>query len=79
MIAAIKRDFETRFAAYVEAGEMNIMIAHTQNYEEAEIFRKEIEETFPGIPVTFADPLSLSVSCHIGPGALAIACARIVK
>ena len=26
--------------------------------------------------VDFCDPLSLSVSCHIGPGALAIACSK---
>ena len=34
---------------------------------------QEIREAFPDISVTDCDPLSLSVSCHIGPGALAVA------
>ncbi|MDE6274903.1 MAG: DegV family EDD domain-containing protein, partial [Clostridiales bacterium] len=76
MIAAIKRDLETRFSAFVQNGEMRIAVAHTANYEEAENFKKELETAFPGIPVVFVDPLSLSVSCHIGPGALACACMR---
>lgn len=76
MIAAIKRDLETRFSAFVANGEMRIAVAHTANYAEAENFKKELEVSFPGIPVLFVDPLSLSVSCHIGPGALACACMR---
>ena len=38
-------------------------------------FARAAEEVL-GVPVTFCDPLSLSVACHIGPGALAIACSR---
>lgn len=75
MINAIKNDFETRFKELVAAGKMTLSIAHTQNFEEAEKFKAEITATFPTVPVTFVDPLSLSVSCHIGPGALAVACA----
>jgi hypothetical protein len=45
----------------------------TNNYDEAMSFKKEIEEKIPGITVRHVDPLSLSVSCHIGPGSLAIA------
>ena len=29
-----------------------------------------------GVPVVYCEPLSLSISCHIGPGALAIGCAK---
>lgn len=76
MTAALKSDLETRFAQFVKAGEMRIAVAHTSNYEEAEKFKKELQEMFPAIPVIFCDPLSLSVSCHIGPGALACACMR---
>lgn len=79
MIEAMKNDFATRFKDLVEAGEMSLHIAHTDNDAEAQIFKQEIEAVFPDIPVVFVDPLSLSVSCHIGPGALAIASARIVK
>ena len=79
MIAAVRRDLSTRFKPYLEAGEMTLSIAHTDNAAEAEIFRTELEATFPEIPVSFVDPLSLSVSCHIGPGALAVTATRIAK
>lgn len=79
MIDAIRRDLETRFADYVKAGEMTLAVAHTANDAEAARFKEELETEFPNIPVIYCDPLSLSVSCHIGPGALAVACARMVK
>ncbi|MCI8343559.1 MAG: DegV family protein [Clostridia bacterium] len=79
MIAALRSDLTTRFAKYVANGEMTIAVAHTDNYGEAEIFVNELKAAFPEIPVTFADPLSLSVSCHIGPGSLACSAIRIVK
>ena len=47
-----------------------ISVAHTQNFEAAEKFREELLEVFPDREI-WIDPLSLSVSCHIGPGALA--------
>ena len=79
MIEAIRKDLETRFSALVEKGEMSIAVAHTDNYEEAEKFKSELAAAFPNVPVTYADPLSLSVSCHIGPGALACAASRVIK
>ena len=79
MINAIRHDLATRFRSYVDAGEMTISVAHTNNDEEAQIFKKELEATFPDIPLTYVDPLSLSVSCHIGPGALAVTATRILK
>ena len=79
MVAAIRNDLATRFAQFRKDGEMTISVAHTDNYAEAEIFTKELEELFPDVPVTYTDPLSLSVSCHIGPGALAVTVTRILK
>ncbi len=79
MLAAMKHDFETRFQTLAQNGEMQISVAHTANDGEAHAFAEEIKAVFPGTPVAFIDPLSLSVSCHIGPGALAIACARVIK
>ena len=79
MVAAIRNDLLTRFKSYLEAGEMTISVAHTNNYQEAQTFKAELEATFPNIPVTYVDPLSLSVSCHIGPGALAVTATRILK
>ncbi len=79
MIEAMQKDFSTRFKDYVARGEMRLFIAYTAEDSEAKIFAEEIKTAFPDVPLTFIDPLSLSVSCHIGPGALAIACARAVK
>lgn len=77
MVKAIKEDFENRFAKYVESGEMCLEMAYTGNREEAEEFKKEVEKEFPGMEIQM-DPLSLSVACHIGHGALAVACAKKV-
>ncbi len=75
MINAIKTDFETRFKDVVKAGKMTLAIAHTENSAEAEIFAAELKEAFPDVEILYIDPLSLSVSCHIGPGSLACGCA----
>jgi len=75
MINAIKKDFNTRFKDLVDAGKMTLCVAHTDNDAAAEAFKAEIKEEFPNVEFTFVNPLSLSVSCHIGPGALAVACA----
>ena len=40
-----------------------------------EELKKEMESLYPGAPV-HVDPLSLSIACHIGPGALALACCK---
>lgn len=52
-------------------------MAYTGNWQEAEEFKAEVQEQFPGYEIHM-DPLSLSVSCHIGQGALAVACAKRV-
>lgn len=77
MIDAIRSDIETRFGG-LEAKDVHLDIAHTNNEEEALKFKEEVEAAFPGYSVDFVDPLSLSVSCHIGDGSLAIAATRIL-
>jgi len=77
MLDAIQKDFKERFNND-EDGDMGLFIAHTQNYDAAVEFREEVLKVFPGKDIEIAD-LSLSVSCHIGPGALALACAKCVK
>ena len=79
MINAIRNDLTTRFAQFRKDGEMTISVAHTDNYAEADAFSKELQALFPDVPVTYVEPLSLSVSCHIGPGALACTATRIYK
>lgn len=72
MINAIINDIENRFGG-LNAGNFTIMLAHTNSYEAILSFKKEVEEAIPGVNIEMVDPLSLSVSCHIGPGALGVA------
>lgn len=70
MVEALRKDLETRFAKEYAEGRMGFGIAYTGNLEEALDWKAELEAAFPG--QTFQmDPLSLSVACHIGYGALA--------
>lgn len=79
MIDAIKKDLETRFKDFVKKGQIRLYIAHTNCQEKAEAFAEEIRQKIPKVPLTYVDPLSLSIACHIGDGALAIACARMLE
>lgn len=75
MLKAIQEDFQKRFASYAEKGEMCLQMAYSGNLEEAEEFKKEVSAAFPGYDI-WMDQLSLSVACHIGHGALAVACSK---
>lgn len=77
MIDSVKNDLEKRFHD-PKAEKMCIEIAYTYDLEAAEEFKREVLEVFPGHDIIM-NPLSLSVSCHIGPGALALALARRVE
>lgn len=74
MIEALKNDFNNRFHD-PEGKNMHLEMAYTFDLETAEAFKAEVQEAFPGMEIVM-DPLSLSVSCHIGPGALALACSK---
>lgn len=62
MTKAIKDDIADRFGEKI-----NLDVIHSHNLEAAEEFRKEVLTTFPNIGEVNIFPLSLSVSCHIGP------------
>lgn len=72
MIQQIKLEIESEFKTELEAGKIVLAIAHTQNEAEALAFKEEVEKEFAGLEIRYVDPLSLSVSCHIGPGSLAL-------
>ena len=72
MINAIRHDMENRFGG-IDKDKIWLQIAHTQNEEAAKQLREELLEEFSEFDIHI-DPLSLSIACHIGPGALAIAC-----
>ena len=75
MMNAIKSDIEKRFGGVSKDNQIYLQIAHTQNEEAAKALAQELHEVFPDYPI-YIDHLSLSVSCHIGPGSLAIACCK---
>lgn len=75
MINAIKKDINERFGGMTEDKHIWLQIAYTHDRAAAEQFRTEVEAEFPGYDIHI-DPLSLSVACHIGPGALALACCK---
>ena len=75
MIDAIKNDMANRFGD-PEGKQIHIAMAYTDDLGAAEAFREEVEKAFPGHDEIIMDPLSLSVSCHIGPGALAVTCSK---
>ena len=75
MMTAIRNDIEKRFGGVSENNPIYLQIAHTENEEAAGLLKEELAAQFPGYPI-YIDHLSLSVSCHIGPGALAIACTK---
>lgn len=80
MINAITNDIENRFGGLANgAGNIWLQVAHTNNEEAAMNLKRELEENFQGYLPIQVDSLSLSVSCHIGPGALAIACCKKIQ
>ena len=72
MLNAVMNDVTKRFHRPLSDCGMWVDFAHTQNEEAILDFQKEVLAHFPGAE-SHVDPLSLSVSCHIGPGALAVA------
>jgi len=70
MVKALQDDLENRFLNEAEAGKLSFYSAYTGDPGEAEEYIKELEEVF-GVSFTL-EPLPLSISCHIGPGAVGI-------
>ena len=78
MIEQAKKDLETRFKEYAEQGKMALYVAHSNCPEKAQSFAEQIKLEIPNISITMIDSLSLSVACHIGSGAIALAMARVL-
>lgn len=78
MIDAIIEDIEVRLDPIHKGENVNLCIAYTYDQQPALELKEHLEKLYPKHTI-FCDPLSLSVSCHIGPHALAIAvCKKIV-
>ncbi len=78
MITAIAHDMAERFGD--TTGEnTRLCVVHTENRAAAEELREELRAQFPKTGEIYIDCLSLSVSCHIGPGSLAITAEKILE
>ena len=72
MLEAVDKERNEMFGPSVEKEDVNIQAAYTGSRAEAALWAEEIKGRFPGHHFEM-DPLSLSIACHIGYGALAIA------
>ncbi|MDE6389172.1 MAG: DegV family protein [Lachnospiraceae bacterium] len=77
MVNAIRNDMEKRFGG-VSNDNIWLQIAYTYDIDAALQLKDEVQSQFPGFDIHM-DPLSLSVACHIGPGALAVACCKKIR
>lgn len=75
MLAAIEEDIKTHFGGLDNMENIHMEVAHTVNEEAALELVEMIKERF-GVETVDMYPLSLSISCHIGAGSLAVACSK---
>ena len=75
MLNAIEKDLTDRFADVKD--QMVLGMAYTCSKEEEKKKKNEIQTRFPDYELV-EGPLSLSIACHIGPGAMAITCMKRV-
>lgn len=76
MLDAIRTDMDQ--VLHDAAGENTVIsMAYTYDRDAIERFREEAQAIWPDKKI-MTDPLSLSVSCHIGPGAIAITCTKVL-
>lgn len=76
MLKAIETDLKERFKG--KEDQLTLGVLCTCGKEDAVEWKEEIHTMFPQFEITEA-PLSLSVACHIGPGAMAVTCTKKVK
>lgn len=78
MLSAIEADIVNRFGGLENMSNIHMAVAHTANEEAAIEFVEQVKEKF-GVTKVDMYPLSLSVSCHIGAGSLAVACSKATE
>lgn len=72
MLDAMEKDILHRFGGVEE---VHLEAAYTCSKEAAMEWKEELEDRFNTKDI-YMDRLSLSVACHIGPGAIAVACTK---
>ena len=77
MFNAVRDDANKRFGG-LDPNNIMIYVAYTAGTD-VEAFEKEVKEEFPEFEITRSEPLSLSISCHIGRGAVGFACIKKLR
>lgn len=73
MIDAMKKDIADKFQTLYDEGNFRLFVVYSDADEETiDGWKAEVSEAFPEVEIDVR-ALSLSIGCHIGPGALAIA------
>lgn len=75
LLKSMRDDLAGPFKDFAAPCKMWLQIAYTNNLQAAENFLQEVKAAFPGYDI-HVDALSLSVACHVGPGALALTCCK---
>lgn len=72
MVEHLKEDLDTRFREYAEKGELAVAMAYTYMSEEEKAqWQEKLQAEFPDLPF-YSAPLTMSIGCHVGPGALGV-------
>ena len=77
MFNAVRDDANKRFGG-LDPENIMIYVAYTAGTD-VEAFENEIKQEFPDFEITRSEPLSLSISCHIGRGAVGFACIKKLR
>lgn len=79
MLQALQNDLNERFAAEYAAGEMQLYIAYSGTDDTTALqLKQQLQELYPDDEIYLA-PLSLSICCHTGSGAIGVGCGRVFK
>lgn len=77
MLKSIEKDINERFDFLYKSGKLAMFMVYSHVPENIlKSWKEEIQEAFPNAEVK-EDSLSMSIGCHIGPGALAVAICKI--
>lgn len=78
MLQKVREDFEDRLKPLADAGRLRVLIAYSQiSRELLNDWRQEVQAAFPEEKNVFGEPLTLSIACHTGPGALGVGAVRV--
>lgn len=78
MIQKVQEDFDGRLKPFASSGHLRILIAYSQiSRELLRDWQTEVQNAFPEENNIFGEPLTLSIACHTGPGALGVGAVRI--